>query len=199
MKNLLFLCVFFMANVSFALDKQMLLEKQFPKKEINASLKEKVPFLNQNFDRINETTLTPNNIYSVIFKPNSDQFDLFSSITGKSIFYTRFVVSWYIFSNVSEIPESMKDIMKILNTEKPMDFSLLTLLNYKWISQSNLPYAGDNTFIYVYISLVNSDGVLLPLASQSFYRDSISGLHKKAQEVFLNLDVLKYWQKLGYL
>jgi len=183
------------------INRSKLLKKQFHKQQISSQLKENIPFLNLPIDQINQVKLTENNIFSLSFYPKEKNYLFFSRITGLSIFNTQFTVSWYIFTNQLQIPNSTKSMMNLLNTKKPLVFSSLTYMNGRWCAQANLPYQtlDLNNYIYAYISFPNTDGVLIPLVGQSFYQDQILGISMKKQMVSLNAEILNYWQAQGYL
>ncbi|MGL4562231.1 MAG: hypothetical protein ACRCVW_00030 [Brevinema sp.] len=199
MKKIVILFLINITNITFGLNKEMIARAQFPTENIGEYLKQKVPFLDQEFNQMDHTVLKEFDNYEISFTIDTDQLGLFAAITGKSFTKTRFIVSWYIFSSDSEIPSSLNDMMYVLNTKKPVNFSILTFLNQQWVSTTEFAQLRKTDQIYVFISFANKNGVLLPLVGQSFYKDHISNLDQRVKMSKLNLEMLYYWVEKGYL
>ncbi|MGL4388696.1 MAG: hypothetical protein ACRCTJ_04830 [Brevinema sp.] len=200
MKKIMYLLLVGLSVNLFSLDKELLVRSQFSDGNISEYLKQRIPFLDQEFEEMNHTKLQAQELFEVNFMPKSREYSFFAELTGKSITTTRFIVSWYLFNDDSmEVPVSLDDVMTVLNTKTPIDFSILTYANTQWRASTELYNLRNKTRLYVFISLPNENGVLLPLAGGSFYQDHISGMNKTVQSATLNLDVLLYWQEKGYL
>ncbi|MGL4561848.1 MAG: hypothetical protein ACRCV0_06140 [Brevinema sp.] len=199
MKKIVILFLISITNITFGLHKEVIARTQFPTENIGEYLKQKVPFLDQEFNQMDHTVLKEFDNYEISFTIDTDHLEIFAAITGKSFIKTRFIVSWYIFSSNSEVPSSPNDMMYVLNTKKPADFSILTFLNQQWVSTTEFTQLRKTDQIYVFISFANKNGVLLPLVGQSFYKDHISNLDQRAKMSKLNLEMLYYWVEKGYL
>ncbi|MGL4367831.1 MAG: hypothetical protein ACRCTQ_06100 [Brevinemataceae bacterium] len=173
---------------------------RFTHQNISKELKDQLPFLKIQANGVSQSHPLSEDMLELIFQPQEESFGFFSTITGLNIFNTRFTVSWYMFSTLSDIPSSNEDIMFLLNSKEPCVFSVFTYLNGSWKTHAIFPNMLNipDKFVYAYVSLPNEDGVLVPLAGQSFYYDTISQITKKTRNVSLNTDILEYWSKKGY-
>lgn len=199
-RMILFLLLFF-CNLLFGVENAEIIKKQFQNTSVKESLVDKIPYLQQNFMIEKAVAMPTKNQYTLKFDPNDALFGYFSRITGRSIFNAKFIVSWYIFTNKVHIPSSSEKIMELVNQEKPIFFGILTAINGKWISSVELPFDSvrEKNYIFAYISYPNTDGVLVPLGSQSFYFENISGHFLRERRLALNREVLAYWKNKGYL
>ena len=200
MYKVLFL-LFLTVNV-FAMDREQIARLQLEYIDVEDSLKDKIPFLNIPYSNINDIKLPEKNIFSLTFKPDSQGFEQFSRLTGMSIFRAKFTISWYIFTNITQIPSSTDKMLELVNVEKPHLFMPLIAINGKWeamIELPNLTYK-NGTYVYAYISYPNLKGVLIPLAGQSFYKKNTSDIEIGREAVLgLNSNILSYGQRQGYL
>ncbi|MGL4393978.1 MAG: hypothetical protein ACRCS8_01990 [Brevinema sp.] len=200
MKQSYLLLFLIFTGVTFALDRESLARAQFPNGDIPDYLRERVPFLNQEFENMNTTTASSDQVFEVSFVPSSKDFESFANIAGQSISDTKFVASWYTFNQDSkQAPRNLDEMLKLLNTKKPIDLSQLSYANNQWTDFIELKNTSHDQSVYVFISMYNKDGILLPLTSGAFYQDHISGVNRNLQMADLNLDVLSYWAKQGYL
>lgn len=175
-------------------------DQQFKNDNINISLKKKVPYLQQNLKNATKTQLPEKNIFSLIFQPSESTYSTFASITGQSLKNTRFYASWYIFDDVQQMPRSTTEAMTLINNQRPVCFNAVVYANNKWSAQAELPYStyNDKHHVFVYISIVNQNGILVPISSQSYYKDTITGLAYKEQTLSLNLELIRFWMDRGY-
>ena len=186
----------------FAMDRENITRLQFEDIAIEESLKDKIPFLQIPYSNMNDTKLPEKNKYTLTFKPDSQGFERFSRLTGVSIFQAKFTISWYIFTNSTQIPTSTDKMLELVNVEKPHLLMPLIAINGKWevmIELPNLTYK-KGTYVYAYISYPNLEGVLVPLAGQSFYKKNTDDiLISREESLGLNFNILSYWQRQGYL
>ena len=182
----------------FPFDNDKIARLQFADVPVKNSLKEKVPYLLHGANP--QLKLTERNLFTLIFSPEEHTYRNFSRITGISIFNAKFTVSWYVFTNSSQIPDSTRKTLELLNTEKPLIFSSINYINGKWSAIADLPYYAnlEDVFIYAYVAFPNMAGVLVPLAGQSFYRDRVVGDAKRIQKATLSGDILQFWDQEGY-
>lgn len=198
MYKILFLIL--LSSNLFSFNKAGLVGAQFNDNAIDESLKDQIPFLQLPLDQMNSTMLSEKNLYTLNFQPSETLFPYFSKITGMSIFQARFIVSWYVFTNNSQIPSSTDKMMELVNVQKPIGFATLVSIGGKWKAMVELPYTTlkKNTHVYVYISYPNNKGVLVPIAGQVFPHN-LSQNTNKEQVLGLSTGILSYWKRKGYL
>ncbi|MGL5955445.1 MAG: hypothetical protein ACRC0X_02385 [Brevinema sp.] len=196
MYRVILFSVFFLYNLGYPRENIELLNRQFSSENIDPYLQERIPFLQQGLvDRIPAV-----NQYILNFSPNEQLFDYFAQVTGRTIFKAQFVVSWYVFTNMTHVPNSIDGVMALINQKKPILLKSLPAVNGKWESAVELPYMTlkDDTYVFVYVSYPNTRGVLVPIAGQSFYREFIGGVSEREKTLDLNQEILAYWQRKGY-
>ncbi|MGL4676599.1 MAG: hypothetical protein ACRCWI_02900 [Brevinema sp.] len=199
MYRIIIISLFLFCSVSFSEENTKLLMRQFTTEDIDPYLKEKVPFLQRGFS--NSIPIPSVNQYILNFSPTENIFDYFAQITGRNIFKAQFIVSWYIFTNANHIPNSIDRVMELVNQKKPILLKSLLAVNGKWESVVELPYTTlkEESYVFVYVSYPNTQGVLVPIAGQSFYREFLGSVSEREQSLDLNQEMLVYWQKKGYL
>lgn len=200
MHKVLFLLL--LTTNTFSMDRESITRLQFENVDIEDSLKDKIPFLQNSYSDMNTTKLPEKNKYTLTFKPDSQGFDRFSRMTGVSIFQAKFTISWYIFTNSTQIPTSTDKMLELVNVKKPHLLMPLIAINGKWEVNVELPSLTykKGTYVYAYISYPNLKGVLVPLAGQSFYKKKTDDvLISRDESLGLNFNILSYWQQQGYL
>lgn len=198
---ILFLLIFF-CNLLFGMDNSEILSKQLPNENVDSYLIKKVPYLRQQFTTEDFAPVSSENQYVLQFNPSELSYHYFSKVTGCSIFNAKFVVSWYLFTNVNDIPNSSEQMLYLVNKSKPLLLKSMTSVDGKWLDIVDLPYESmsPNTFVFAYVSYPNSDGVLVPLGGQSFYREFSSTYdNSQEQSMSLNDNILSYWKDKEYL
>ncbi len=195
---ILFILIFF-CNIIFAEDNMSLMRRQFSGLPVSPELKSEVPFLQQNLSNTRSIHIPEINKYTLHFEPSPSTFGHFSLITGRSIFNAQFIVSWYIFDDIGKIPDSADEMIKLVNTQKPIVFKSLISINKKWTAYAELPHSGmmEDKYVFAYISYPNVQGVLVPIAGQSFYNENGNYIREKYLD--LNNSILDYWQRKGFL
>lgn len=187
-------------GVVFAGEQTSLLSLQFEGVTVDSALKEKVPFLRQDSSTAHPKSHKNRSLLTLTFTPDESTYKTFARVTGTSIFNSYFTVSWYVFTDKSCIPSSTKDMLRLVNVQKPEYFEAMYYLNGKWQTKAELPVflEDSSVFIYAYVSYPNAQGVLVPIASQSFYYDLMSRQSSEKKYVRLNTDILFYWKDSGY-
>ncbi|MGL5720955.1 MAG: hypothetical protein ACRCY4_00935 [Brevinema sp.] len=163
-------------------------------------LKNRAPFFLKNPNSAYEKEVPIINEYTITIEDAEESSSAFRKLTGLSPINAAFTASWYVFDSPSRIPQSVVEIQNLVNRRKPAYFSQLVRKGEALNGWAELSYTtlDEKTMVVVYISLVTSSGALVPVASQMFYRDSLTQRYQRDQTTHLNLDLVRFWLDRGY-
>lgn len=178
---------------SYGLSPADLLKQQLPQGAGNY-LKNRVPYLQAG------APIPENNVYSVNLEGPGENYEAFASMTGFSLPQVNVIASWYIFERSGDVPSSLTEILNLVNQKKPAFYGQMALINGSWRAQADLSPKSlrSGSGVFVYFSVVNRSGILVPVGSQSFYYDPIEGVAQREQSAGINLGLVRFWYDRGY-
>lgn len=181
------------AAPSHGLSPAELLKQQLPQGADNY-LKNRVPYLQVG------APVPENNVYSVNLEGLSENYEVFTGMTGLALPQIDIIASWYIFENSGAIPGSLTEVLNLVNQKKPAFYGQMALINGSWRAQADLSPKSlrSGARVFVYFSVINRSGILVPVGSQSFYYDPIEGVAQREQHTGINLGLVRFWYERGY-